>query len=314
MIGNQGEPPADGPPDVRGSFRSGFVALSGRPNVGKSTLLNRLVGSKISIVSPVSQTTRTIVRAVARTQDSEVIYLDTPGVHRPQFRMNREMVRQARAALEQVDLVGLMIEGPEGFGPGDAYVLRLLQEAKTPAFLIINKIDALGRKDLLPLMAEAAKRHVWDEIFPVSARSGEGCDELAAAVRRKLPEGGPLFPEDFLSDLPERLALGELIREQVLLRTREEIPHSTAVMVESLQRNARGEVRVGATVFVERESQKGILIGRGGEMLKAIGISARQEMAASLRTPVHLSLWVKVKKNWRDDPSVLRLLGIAIPE
>jgi GTP-binding protein Era len=228
--------------------------------------------------------------------------------------MNREMVRQARAALEQVDLVGLMIEGPEGFGPGDAYVLRLLQEAKTPAFLIINKIDALGRKDLLPLMAEAAKRHVWDEIFPVSARSGEGCDELAAAVRRKIPEGGPLFPEDFLSDLPERLALGELIREQVLLRTREEIPHSTAVMVESLQRNARGEVRVGATVFVERESQKGILIGRGGEMLKAIGISARQEMAASLRTPVHLSLWVKVKKNWRDDPSVLRLLGIAIPE
>jgi GTP-binding protein Era len=314
MIGNPGDTPIDASGEGRGRFRSGFVALSGRPNVGKSTLLNQLVGCKVSIVSPVAQTTRMIVRAVARTQDSEVIYLDTPGVHRPQFRMNREMVRLARAALEEVDLVGLIIEGPEGFGPGDAYVLRLLQEAKTPAFLIINKIDALGRKALLPLMAEAAKRHSWDEIFPVSALTGEGCQELAAAIRRKIPEGGPLFPEDFLSDLPERLALGELIREQVLLRTREEIPHSTAVMVEDLQRNAKGEVRVGATVFVERESQKGILIGRGGEMLKAIGIAARQEMAASLRTPVHLALWVKVKKNWRDDPSVLRLLGIAVDQ
>ena len=295
-------------------FRSGFVALSGRPNVGKSTLLNRLVGSKVSIVSPVAQTTRMLVRAVARTPEAEVVYLDTPGIHKPQFRMNREMVRLARASLAEVDLVGLMIEGPEGFGPGDAYVLRLLQEARTPAFLIINKIDALARKNLLPLMAAAAKRHAWDEIFPVSALTGEGCDELAASIRRRIPEGEPLFPEDFLSDLPERLALGELIREQVLLRTREEIPHSTAVMVEDLQRNPRGEVRVGATVFVERDSQKGILIGRGGEMLKAIGIAARQEMAASLGTPVHLSLWVKVRKNWRDDPSVLRLLGIVAAE
>ena len=314
MIERHGTTPPEDPAAGRGSFRSGFVALSGRPNVGKSTLLNRLVGSKVSIVSPVAQTTRMIVRAVARTRDSEVIYLDTPGVHKPQFRMNREMVRLARAALAEVDLVGMMIEGPEGFGPGDAYVLRLLQEAKTPAYLIINKIDALGRKELLPLMAEAAKRHPWDEIFPVSARTGEGCEELAAAIRRRMPEGGPLFPEDFLSDLPERLALGELIREQVLLRTREEIPHSTAVMVEDLQRNTQGEVRVGATVFVERDSQKGILIGRGGEMLKAIGIAARQEMAASLGTPVHLSLWVKVRKNWRDDPSVLRLLGIVTTE
>jgi GTPase len=296
------------------SFRSGFVALSGRPNVGKSTLLNRLVGSKVSIVSPVAQTTRMIVRAVARTQGTEVIYLDTPGVHKPQFRMNREMVRLARAALTEVDLVGLLIEGPEGFGPGDAYVLRLLQEAKTPAYLIINKIDALGRKNLLPLMAEAAKRHSWDEVFPVSALTGEGCDELAKAIRERMPEGGPLFPEDFLSDLPERLALGELIREQVLLRTREEIPHSTAVRIEDLQRNTKGEVRAGATIYVERDSQKGILIGRGGEMLKAIGIAARREMASSLGVPVHLSLWVKVRKNWRDDPSVLRLLGIVATE
>src|SRR5262245_30422372 len=216
MTRNSETTPPDATAAGQAGFRSGFVALSGRPNVGKSTLLNRLVGSKVSIVSPVAQTTRMIVRAVARTKDSEVIYLDTPGVHKPQFRMNREMVRLARAALAEVDLVGLMVEGPEGFGPGDAYMLRLLQEAKTPAYLIINKIDVLGRSALLPLMALAAKRHPWEEIFPVSALTGEGCNELAAAIRRRIPEGGPLFPEDYLSDLPERLALGELIREQVL--------------------------------------------------------------------------------------------------
>ena len=314
MTRNPKTTPTDPSAPGRAGFRSGFVALSGRPNVGKSTLLNRLVGSKVSIVSPVAQTTRMIVRAVARTQDCEVIYLDTPGVHKPQFRMNREMVRLARAALAEVDLVGLMVEGPEGFGPGDAYVLRLLQEVKTPAYLIINKVDAMGRTALLPLMAQAAKRHPWEEIFPVSALTGEGCDELSAAIRRRIPEGGPLFPEDYLSDLPERLALGELIREQVLLRTREEIPHSTAVMVEDMEHNTKGEVRVGATLFVDRDSQKGILIGRGGEMLKTIGIAARREMASSLGTPVHLSLRVKVRKNWRDDPSILRLLGIVTAE
>jgi GTPase len=314
MILSDGIHPADASPVGGADFRSGFVALSGRPNVGKSTLVNRLVGSKVSIVSPVAQTTRMIVRAVARTENCEVIYLDTPGVHKPQFRMNREMVRLAREALSQVDLVGLMVEGPEGFGPGDAYLLRLLQEAKTPAYLIINKIDAMPRKGLLPFMAQAAELHAWEEIFPCSALTGEGCDELATAIRQRMPEGGPLFSEDFLSDLPERLALGELIREQVLSRTREEIPHSTAVRVEDLQRNAAGECRVGATIYVERDSQKGILIGRGGEMLKAIGIAARQEMASTLGAPVHLSLWVKVKKRWRDDPSMLRLLGIVASE
>lgn len=295
------------------AFRSGFVALAGRPNVGKSTLLNRLVGDKISIVSPVPQTTRLVVRAVSRSPRAEVIYLDTPGVHKPLFQMNREMVRRAREALSGVDLVAMLVSGPEGMGPGDAYMLRLLEEAGAPAFLILNKVDAMPRTELLPLIDATRRRYRWEEIFPVSALTGEGCEALAEAIRQRMPEGVPLFPEDFLSDLPERLALGELVREQVLLLTREEIPHSTAVLVETMERNDKGELRVGATILVEKETQKGILIGRGGEMLKAIGTAARREMAGHAGVPVHLSLWVKVKKKWRDDPAMLRLLGIGLP-
>ena len=300
--------------DAQGeAFRSGFVALAGRPNVGKSTLLNRLVGDKISIVSPVPQTTRLVVRAVSRSPRAEVIYLDTPGVHKPLFQMNREMVRLAREALSAVDLVAMLVSAPEGMGPGDAYMLRLLEEAGAPAFLILNKVDAMRRTQLLPLIDATRGRYRWEEIFPVSALTGEGCEALAEAIRRRMPEGVPLFPEDFLSDLPERLALGELVREQVLLLTREEIPHSPAVMVETMERNDKGELRVGATILVEKETQKGILIGRGGEMLKAIGTAARHEMARQAGVPVHLSLWVKVKKKWRDDPAMLRLLGIGRP-
>jgi GTP-binding protein Era len=293
-----------------GGFRSGFVSLSGRPNVGKSTLLNRLVGEKVSIVSPISQTTRRVIRAVSRTPDVEVIFLDTPGMHRPQHRLNREMVRQAREALAEVDLVAMIVSGPEGFGPGDSYLLRLLTASRTPAFLVINKIDRMPRRNLLPLMDEANRRHAWKEIFPCSALSGEGCDELREACRQGMPPGGPYFDTESLSDLPERLMLGELIREQVLQRTRQEIPHCTAVLVETLQRTHSGEIRVAATLFAEKDSQKGILIGRGGEMLKAVGVASRKEMMALLKTPVHRSLQVKVKKSWRDDPQMLRLLEI----
>ncbi len=292
-------------------FRTGFVALAGRPNVGKSTLLNRLVGAKISIVSPVPQTTRVVIRAIARTQGAEVVYLDTPGIHRPQYRMNREMVRSAREALSGVDLLLLLIEGPEGFGPGDDYMLRVLSGVSVPVFLVINKMDAMPRSALLPLIDDARKRRDWREIFPCSALTGEGCGELEQSIPGLLPEGPPMFPPDFVTDLPTRLALGELIREQVLLRTREEVPHSTAVIVDRLEETEKGEYRAGATIYVDRESQKGILIGKGGRMLKAVGTAARKEMGAYLHSPVHLSLWVKVKKGWRNDPLLLRLLGIA---
>ena len=307
-------PSASGPLEevpIPPGFRSGFVALAGRPNVGKSTLLNRLVGAKISIVSPVPQTTRVVIRAVARTPGAEVIYLDTPGIHRPQYRMNREMVRSAQEALSGVDLLLLLIEGPGGFGPGDDYMLRVLSGTSIPVFLVINKIDAMPRPALLPLIDDVRKRREWREIFPCSALTGEGCGELEQSVLGLLPEGPPLFPPDFVTDLPTRLALGELIREQLLLRTREEVPHSTAVIVDRLEETERGEYRVAATIYIDRESQKGIVIGKGGEMLKAVGTAARMEMAAYLGSAAHLSLWVKVKKGWRNDPLLLRLLGIA---
>ena len=302
-------PPVEAPAPP--GFHSGFVALAGRPNVGKSTLLNRLVGAKVSIVSPVPQTTRVVIRAVARSSHAEVVYLDTPGIHRPQYRMNREMVRSAQEALSGVDLLLLLIEGPTGFGPGDAYMLRVLEGTPLPVFLVINKIDAMPRSALLPLIDGVRRRREWREIFPCSALTGEGCEELERCVRSLLPEGPPMFPADFLTDLPTRLALGELIREQVLLRTREELPHSTAVMVDRLEETEKGEYRIGATVYVDRDSQKGIIIGKGGEMLKAIGTAARREISAHLGAAAHLSLWVKVKKGWRNDPLLLRLLGVA---
>ncbi len=303
--GSPGERPV--PP----GFRSGFVALAGRPNVGKSTLLNRLVGAKVSIVSQVPQTTRVVIRAVARKAEAEIVYLDTPGIHRPQHRMNQEMVRSARESLEGVDLLLLLMDGPEGFGPGDGYVLHLLKESPFPVFLVVNKIDAMAKRDLLPLIDEVRKRRDWDEILLCSALTGEGCGDLERCILRRLPEGPPLFPADFLTDLPTRLALGEMVREQILLRTREEVPHSTAVIVERLEETEKGEYRVGATIYVDRESQKGIVIGRGGEMLKAIGAAARKEMGSFLGGTAHLSLWVKVKRGWRNDPLLLRLLGIA---
>jgi GTP-binding protein Era len=301
----------EGEPRVPPGFRSGFVALAGRTNVGKSTLLNRLVGSKISIVSPVPQTTRVVIRAVARTSEQEVIYLDTPGVHRPRHRMNEEMVRSAREALSGVDLLLLLMDGPEGFGPGDAYMLQLLAGVPFPVFLVINKIDAMPRTGLLPLIDEVRTRRDWAEILPCSALTGEGCEELEHCIHQRLPEGPPLFPPDFVTDLPTRLALGELVREQILLRTREEVPHSTAVIVDGLEETGKGEYRISATIYIDRESQKGIIIGKGGEMLKAIGTAARLEMASFLGCPAHLSLWVKVKKEWRNDLLLLRLLGIA---
>jgi len=293
-------------------FRSGFVAVAGRPNVGKSTLLNRLVGSKVSIVSPAPQTTRLVIRAVARSADAEVIYLDTPGIHRPEYRMNREMVRSARVALSGADLVLLVIEGPEGFGRGDAYLTRVLAESSSPVFLVLNKIDAMPRPSLLPVIDDAQKQRHWDEIIPCSALTGENCDELERVIRSRLPEGPSLFPADFLTDLPARLALGERVREQILLRTKEEIPHSTAVIVDQYVETGKGEYQISATIYVDRDSQKGIIIGKRGEMLKGIGTAARHEMTAYLGAPVHLSLWVKVKKGWRNDALLLRLLGIGV--
>jgi len=293
-------------------FRCGFVALAGRANVGKSTLLNRLVGAKLSIVSEVPQTTRFPVRGILHRPGLQVIFIDTPGIHKPRYRMNEEMVRLATRVLREVDLVVVLVDASEGLGPGDRFAFDLLKRSRSPCILVLNKMDLIPKEDLLPQMDEAGRTGLFEEVVPVSARNGENCDRLEAAVAARMPPGPPHFPEDMLTDLPRRQAIAELIREQVFIQTRQEVPHASAVMVELVETDDKGLVKIHATVVTDRESQKGILIGEGGRMMKAIGSSARRGLEEYLAARVHLSLWVKVKKNWRDDTALLRLIGLPV--
>ena len=299
---------AAGPPD----FRSGFVAIAGRANVGKSTLMNHLVGSKLSIVSAVPQTTRFPVRGVLHRDTCQVIFIDTPGIHKPRYLMNREMVHLALRVLREVDLIAVLVDASEGFGPGDRYVFDLLKDTGATCFLILNKVDLMPRERLLPLIDEAGRSGLFAEIVPLSALTGENCDRLERLIVERMPAGPPLFPPDMITDLPQRLALAEIIREQVFLQTRQEVPHATAVMVETIERREDGLTRLDATLFVDRDSQKGILIGEGGRMMKAIGTASRRALESFLGGRVHLSLWVKVKEGWRDDTSLLRLIGLPL--
>ncbi|MFQ5878119.1 MAG: GTPase Era [Acidobacteriota bacterium] len=306
-------PPDPGAGPESETFRSGFVALAGRANVGKSTLMNRLVGSKLSIVSPVPQTTRFPVRGVLNRRDAQVVFIDTPGIHKPRFRMNREMVRLATRVLRDVDLIGMLVDASEGVGPGDRFALDLVRGSGGRAILILNKIDLMRRERLLPLLAQADGLGLFQDLVPVSALTGENCDRLERVILDRMAPGRPLFPPEMLTDLPERLAVSEIIREQVCLKTRQEVPHATAVMVETLGGERGGLVRIDATIFVERPSQKAILIGEGGRMMKEIGTAARLSLEGFLGSRVHLSLWVKVKERWRDDVSLLRLIGLPLP-
>jgi GTP-binding protein Era len=295
---------------VPDGFRCGVVALAGRANVGKSTLMNRLVGTKLSIVSQAPQTTRYPVRGVLHSESSQVIFIDTPGIHRPRFRMNEEMVRMSRQALREVDLVAVLVDASEGFGPGDRFVFDLVKESPGRNLLALNKIDRMRREQLLPLLDEAGKMGLFEDLVPVSAKTGENCDRLLQVLAARMPAGPPLFPATTLTDLPERLGISEMIREQVCLQTREEIPHATAVLVDSIDRERKDLTKINATILVERLSHKGILIGQQGLTMKAIGMAARHNLEAFLKTRVHLSLWVKVKEGWRDDMSLLRRLGL----
>ena len=291
-------------------FLCGFVALAGRANVGKSTLMNRLVGAKVSIVSDVPQTTRFPVRGILHRPGLQVIFIDTPGIHKPRYRMNEEMVRLATRVLREVDLVTVLIDASEGFGPGDRFVFELLKSARSRSVLVLNKVDLMSKERLLPLIDEASRTGLFEEIVPLSALSGENCDRLQAVIADRMPPGPPHFPEDILTDLPQRQAISELIREQVFQQTRQEVPHATAVLIEMIEEGENNLTRIHATIVTDRDSQKAILIGEGGRMMKAIGTTARRSLEAYLGSHVHLSLWVKVKKGWRDDTSVLRLIGL----
>jgi GTP-binding protein Era len=292
--------------------KAGFVSIIGRPNAGKSTLLNRIIGEKIAIVSDKPQTTRTRILGVKHYPDAQIVFVDTPGIHRPLHRMNVRMVDAAVDTLKEVDVVLLVHDASTKPGHGDEYVSKLLRDVRIPVFLILNKIDLIAKPRLLPLIQTLSAWHDFAEILPVSAASGDGVDRLEQLLIARMPEGEALYPEDFLTDQPERTLAAETVREKLLQHTRAEIPFSTAVAVDQFDEPDRpgGLMRVFCTIYVEQESQKPIVIGRGGDMIKRIGTEARQDLERFFGCKVFLDLRVKVKPDWRDDERTLDALGL----
>jgi GTPase len=292
------------------AHRCGVVAVAGRPNVGKSSLVNRIVGRKVSIVAKVPQTTRNRISGICTQPGAQIVLLDTPGIHKPRHRLNERMVEAAVASLEHVDLVYVVIEATE-LGAGDRFVLSLLQKDGPPVFLVVNKIDLVDKPSLLPLLDRASREHPFAELIPISARTGENVDRLIGATVARLPEGPALFPEDQICDRPERFLVSEIVREKICGHTRQELPHETAIVIESWEEEKEGLVRISALVLCEKENQKGIIIGREGSLLKKIGTEARLEIEALLACRVFLQVWVKVEPGWREDTARLREMGIV---
>lgn len=288
-------------------FHSGFVAILGRPNAGKSTLVNSLVGRKVAIVSSKPQTTRHRIQGIVNREDAQIILIDTPGIHKPATALNRQMMQEVAQALEGVDIASLLADATEDFGPGDRHALAWLANFHGPAQLLLNKIDRIAKKRLLPLIDVWRKQHDFADIFPISALTGEGLDSLAESWAAGLPESPPYFPADQFTDQPARFLAAEIIREKAIRETREEVPHSVAVVVESFEEGQK-LVRIRATLYVEREGQKGILIGRGGGKLKEIGTAARKEIESLLGGKVFLEMVVRVLPHWRENPAVVRQL------
>ena len=291
------------------SFRAGFVTVVGRPNVGKSTLVNRLVGQKVAIVSNKPQTTRNRILAVVARPGAQLVLFDTPGIHKPMHEMNRRMVETAVRSVGQGDIVLWLVEVGEPPGAGDRFVRDTLAKAGRPVILALNKIDRVSRPKILP--AIDAYRGLLDfiEVVPISALKGDNVDRLEAVLLEHLPEGPLLYPEDYLTDQPERFFVAEMVRERILHHTRQEIPYATGVVIESFKEE-EGLIRIHAVVFVERDSQKGILIGRSGSMLKAIGTEARRQIEEFLGTRVYLGLFVKVRSGWRESEQILTEMGL----
>jgi GTPase len=296
-------------------YKSGFVSIVGRPNVGKSTFLNRVIGQKIAIMSDKPQTTRNKIQGVYTTDDAQIIFIDTPGMHKPKHKLGDFMMKVALNALKEVDLILFMINAEEGFGRGDAFIIEQLKEVNTPVFLVINKIDKVHPDDLLPLIDQYKDLYPFAEIIPISALQGNNIETLVEQIKKYLPEGPQYYPPDQITDHPERFIIAELIREKALHLTREEVPHSIAVVVETIERREDSDtVYVGAVIIVERDSQKGIIIGKQGRMLKEIGQRARVDIEALLGSKVFLELWVKVQKDWRNRLAQLRDFGFREEE
>lgn len=290
-------------------FKSGFVSIIGRPNVGKSTLLNRIVGQKVAIMSDVPQTTRNKIQGVVTSDDSQIVFIDTPGIHKPQTRLNDFMLKSAYSTFNEVDLVLFMVNATEKRGAGDNFILEKLKNLRTPKFLIINKIDQIKPEEVLKIIMDYTSDNEFNEVIPISAMQGNNVDEMMRTIKKYMPEGPQFYPDDQVTDHPEYFVVAEFIREKILQLTKEEVPHSVAVVVESMLRNEDDKVHVHATIIVDRASQKGIIIGKGGKMLKEIGVRSRRDIEAMLGDKIYLELWVKVQKDWRDKQSYLQDYG-----
>ncbi|PYS39684.1 MAG: GTPase Era [Acidobacteria bacterium] len=290
--------------------KSGFVSIIGRPNSGKSTLLNRLVGEKISIVTDKPQTTRRVLRGILTRPEGQITFLDTPGIHKPIHRMNERMMSSVRGAMADVDLILLIVDASTSFGRGDEFTLDLLKPISTKKILLLNKIDRIQKNQLLPIIDRYSRLGNFEQTIPISALTGENVEEVINEIFKYLSVGPMFYPPDQMTDQPERAIAAEMIREKLIMFTQEEMPYSTAVVIDRFEEGEKIH-RIFATIFVERESQKAIVIGKGGQKLKDIGTEARKDLEAFFERKIFLELHVKVRKNWRDDEDTLRALGLV---
>ena len=295
------------------AHKFGFVSFIGRPNAGKSTLLNRLVGTKIAIVSDKPQTTRNRILGVRNYPDAQAVFLDTPGIHRPLHRMNRHMVDAAIDTIREVDILGLVVDATEPAGKGDKFVVDLIEDVRVPVLLVLNKIDLMKKTRLLPILERYGRDGRFADIIPISAATGDNVDRLERVVLDRLPEGEARYPADYLTDQPERFFAGEIVREKLLELTHAEIPFSSAVVIDKFDEPTadRPLLRLFCTIVVDRESQKPIVVGRGGDMIKRIGTAAREELERFFDTRVYLDLHVRVKSDWREDDHLLHEIGLG---
>lgn len=289
-------------------MKSGFVALIGRPNAGKSTLLNALLNQKIAIISPKPQTTRNAIRGIRTDEDSQIVFVDTPGIHKPHHALGANMNKEALSNACGVDVIYYLVDGSVPFGSGDEYVLNALKQNRLPVFLVLNKIDLLSKDELMELLIAWSKRYEFKEIFPISAKEEDNLDALLNVTKNYLEDGIQYYPSDQVCDYPEQFIMAEIVREKVLLNTEEEVPHSVAVVIERIRRK-RDSLIINAMILVERDSQKGIIIGKQGQMIRKIGMEARKELEDILGSRIFLELFVRVEKDWRNKESKLKQLG-----
>ena len=291
------------------TFKSGFVAVVGRPNVGKSTLINRIIKQKVSIVSDKAQTTRNRILCIHTDEDCQIVFLDTPGIHKPKHKLGQFMDEAAYQSLKDIDAVLFLISGNEKTGPGDMFVLDKVKDAGVPVFLIINKVDLMSKEEIFQKITEYNALYPFEQIIPISALNGDNVDAVLDELKKILQEGPKYFPDDMITDQPERLLVAEIVREKLFRCTRDEVPHAIAAYVEEMKPRGRNKVYIRLTIYVERDSQKRIVIGKNGSVLKEVGEQARREIENLLGSSVFLDIWVKVKHDWRNKASALSELG-----